>query len=171
MAGIPDQEARFRELVDEDVCLAVWRFSYRLTGNRLDAEDLAQESLARAFLRLHQLRHDHLVKGWLFSIVRSRFIEGRRRKRFDIVGDEFVNLPTEDRSPLGRVVRDFVAKLPPVQREAIELFHFDELSLAETAQVLGVGVNTVKQRLHRARESLKRMLAPNFAAGDLEVLL
>ena len=157
--------------MDPDVCLAVWRFSYRLTQSREDAEDLSQEALARAYLRFHQLRHDHLVKGWLFSIVRTRFIEGTRRKRFDIVGDEFVNLHTEDENPLGRMVREVVRKLPQVQREAIELFHFDELSLAETAAALGVGVNTVKQRLHRARESLKKLLAPNFAAGDLEALL
>jgi RNA polymerase sigma-70 factor (ECF subfamily) len=49
--------------------------------------------------------------------------------------------------------------LPPLQREAIVLFEFEELSLEETAAVVGADIGTVKSRLHRARERLRRSLA------------
>jgi RNA polymerase sigma-70 factor (ECF subfamily) len=50
--------------------------------------------------------------------------------------------------------------LPPLQREALVLFEFEELSLAEIAEVVGADTGTVKARLHRARQRLKRILAP-----------
>ena len=52
MNDAPGREARFRQLVTQDAYAAVWRYCYRLTGNREDAEDLGQESLARAFERI-----------------------------------------------------------------------------------------------------------------------
>lgn len=171
MTVAPDREARFRQLVDQDVYTAVWRYCFRLTGNREDAEDLGQEVLARAFERLDQLRDDSLVKGWLFSIIRTQHIEACRRRRVRTHPGWPAELPAPDGSRDMQVVRDAVRALPGAQRDAIELFHFTGLSLAETATALGLGVNTVKQRLYRARETLKRRLASSFAAGDLEALL
>jgi DNA-directed RNA polymerase specialized sigma24 family protein len=53
-----------------------------------------------------------------------------------------------------------VAALPPLQKEALILFEYEEFSLEEIAQVVGVEVGAVKARLHRARETLRRRLAP-----------
>ena len=171
MTVAPDREARFRQLVDQDVYNAVWRYCFRLTGNREDAEDLGQDALARAFERLDQLRDPGLIKGWLFSIVRTQYIEACRRRRVPVRSGWPGELPAPERSRDMQVVRDAVRVLPRAQRDAIELFHFTGLSLAETSVALGVGVNTVKQRLFRGRETLKRRLASSFAAGDLEALL
>jgi RNA polymerase sigma-70 factor, ECF subfamily len=63
------------------------------------------------------------------------------------------------RDELGKAVRRSVMALPSAQREAIVLFEFEELSLAETAVVLGIEPNAVKARLHRRREMLKKSLA------------
>jgi RNA polymerase sigma-70 factor (ECF subfamily) len=57
-----------------------------------------------------------------------------------------------------------VAALPPLQREALILFEYEGLSLEEIAEAAGVEIGTVKARLHRAREALRRRLAPLFAA-------
>ena len=61
-------------------------------------------------------------------------------------------------------VRSAVEALPPLQREAVVLFEYQEMSLADVAAVCEVDVGTVKSRLHRARERLRRTLAP-FLAG------
>jgi RNA polymerase sigma-70 factor (ECF subfamily) len=62
-------------------------------------------------------------------------------------------------------VRTAVEALPPLQREAVVLFEYQEMSLADIAAVCDVDVGTVKSRLHRARERLRRTLAPLLAAG------
>jgi RNA polymerase sigma-70 factor, ECF subfamily len=61
---------------------------------------------------------------------------------------------------LTTVVQGAISALPPLQREAIVLCEFEELSLGEAAAVVGADVGTVKSRLHRAREGLRRSLAP-----------
>jgi RNA polymerase sigma-70 factor (ECF subfamily) len=67
-------------------------------------------------------------------------------------------------------VRKAVNELPPLQREALILFEYEELSLAEIAEVAGADVGTVKSRLHRARQRLRILLAPYFKEGaDINV--
>jgi hypothetical protein len=58
-----------------------------------------------------------------------------------------------------------IASLPPLQREALVLFEYEELSLAEIGEVVGVDANTVKARLFRAREKLRAKLERYFRAG------
>ena len=62
-------------------------------------------------------------------------------------------------------VRLAVQTLPPLQREAVLLFEYEEMSLADIAAVCETDVGTVKSRLHRARERLRRTLAPFMAGG------
>jgi RNA polymerase sigma-70 factor (ECF subfamily) len=64
-------------------------------------------------------------------------------------------------------VRVAVSELPPLQREAIVLFEYEGLSLAEVASVCETDVGTVKARLHRARGRLRRTLAPYLAAQSV----
>lgn len=61
---------------------------------------------------------------------------------------------------LSSEVQRAVESLPPLQREALVLFEFEELSLAEVAEVVGADIGAVKARLHRARQRLKVVLAP-----------
>jgi RNA polymerase sigma factor (sigma-70 family) len=63
---------------------------------------------------------------------------------------------------LSKVISSAVAMLPTLQREALILFEYEELSLAEVAEIVGADVGTVKGRLHRARHRLKKELAPYF---------
>ena len=63
-------------------------------------------------------------------------------------------------------VRRAVEALPPLQREAVVLFEYQEMSLADIAAACDIDVGTVKSRLHRARERLRRTLAPFLASGQ-----
>jgi len=171
MTDAVKRESRFRELVGQEVYNVVWRYCYRLTGNREDAEDLSQEVLARAYLRLDQLKDADRIKGWLVSIARTLYIDWTRKGRIDTVPVDGRERPVDGYSTDGAAVRQAVTGLPERQRVVIELFHFEELSHSDLAAALKISVNTVKQRLHRGRETLRRRLGPSFSRGDLEALL
>ena len=126
----------------------------------------------RAYLRIGQLKEKSKAKGWLFSIVRTTHIDRLRQAKvrpqasMDETGESLAANYPKIQAELNQAL----AGLPPQQRELIELYHIDDLSLAETAQTLGIRVNTAKQRLFRARGALKRQLGPAFASGELEEL-
>jgi len=69
---------------------------------------------------------------------------------------------------VSEVVRQAIGDLPPLQREALILFEYEELSLAEIAEIAGVDIGTVKSRLYRARQRLKILLAP-YLSKDVEI--
>lgn len=146
---------------------AVFRFLYRLTRRADSAEDLAQETFL-AFLRTPE-RFDGArgsVRTYLFAIARNLALKEYR----DVRGEE----PLEGTEPLaapaarletGVAVAEAVSALVPLQREALILFEYEGLSLEEIAAVVAADVGTVKSRLHRAREALKRTLAPYRKGG------
>ena len=70
---------------------------------------------------------------------------------------------------LAVAVRKAIEELPPLQREALVLFEYEELPLREIAAVVGADVGTVKARLHRARQSLKQKLAPYLKSEEVTV--
>ena len=158
----------FRRLFDQHQA-AVFRFAYRMTGAVDAAEDITQE----CFLRLiEQARFDYTrgpPRQYLYGIARNL-----ARQRWQTLGrqssyddDPDGNAPSFAASlpdaitaaELSEIVQAALALLPPLQREAIMLFELEELSLEETAAVVGADTGTVKSRLHRARERLRRILA------------
>ncbi len=149
----------------------VFRFAYRMLGSVPMAEDVTHD----CFLSL-------LSKPGLFDPSRSslrtylcaaaRNLAYRRMRRMG--REEMVDEMPEDRAAetqpgpleqvltreLGETVKRAVASLPPLQREAVILFEFEELSLADIATAAQTDVGTIKSRLFRARERLRRLLAP-----------
>jgi RNA polymerase sigma-70 factor (ECF subfamily) len=162
----------FRELFEAHHA-AMFRLAYRLTSSVDAAEDITQE----CFLRLmrnpgfNQERGSlrQYLFGMVWNLVRQRWQANSREVLWDEKCDEEAeNDPTPATSlpdpmvsaEVSEVVQAALAALPVLQREAIVLFEFEELSLEETAAVVGSDVGTVKSRLHRARERLRRTLAP-----------
>jgi RNA polymerase sigma-70 factor (ECF subfamily) len=149
---------------------AMFRFAYRLTGVVDAAEDITQE----CFLRLMQRpTFDHergSLRQYLYGIVRNLVRQRLQAKGREVAWDDNVeDDPKSARAAcpdpmvsaeLSAVVQSAISALPPLQREAIVLCEFEELSLDEAAVVVGSDVGTVKSRLHRAREGLRRSLAP-----------
>ena len=147
----------------------MFRFAWRLTGSVATAEDVLQE----CFLALIEGASFDVDRGslraYLFGIARNLALKRIRlaeRESEELEDTEADLDPLEDLLSAERseVVARAVLALPPFQREAIVLFEYEELSLEEIAEVAGIEAGAVKARLHRARETLRRRLAPLIAA-------
>jgi RNA polymerase sigma-70 factor (ECF subfamily) len=147
----------------------VLRLALRLTGNRADAEDLAQEVFVRAVAAGDSLRPDSL-DGWLHRVTTNLFLDQARRRsriRIDAWGDHLEArvrpAPPADlqllTSTLDADVEQALGALAPQVRAVVVLTDLEGLSYAETAAVLRVKVGTVRSRLHRGRAQLRRALA------------
>jgi RNA polymerase sigma-70 factor (ECF subfamily) len=141
---------------------AVFSFAYRLTRRQDVAEDLTQEcflALIRAPDRFNESRGS--LKTYLFSITRNLALKVYR----DQGGEEELaaDPPAIDPSrglEVSVAVAEAVSGLPHLQQEALILFEYEGVSLEEIAQIVSADVGTVKSRLHRARERLRKTLAP-----------
>jgi RNA polymerase sigma-70 factor (ECF subfamily) len=150
---------------------AVFRFAYRLTGSTSAAEDVTHDcflSLIRAPERFDPSRAQ--LRTYLFAAARNLSFKHLRPKGEQLALDELTVEPSgpDADQPLGRLLKEelsaevqkAVTSLPPLQREALVLFEYEELSLAEIALVTGTETGVVKSRLHRARVTLRQLLAP-----------
>ena len=152
---------------------AVFRFAYRLLGSNELAEDVAHDCFLSLLKRPQSFDPARAsLRTYLLAAARNLAMKHFRGRYGEDALDDLATEPPvpERRGPLHRlldeelaeVVRLAIEGLPPLQREALVLFEYEELALSEIAVVTGADVGTVKARLHRARRSLKRQLAPYF---------
>jgi RNA polymerase sigma-70 factor (ECF subfamily) len=170
-AGDPDA---FGLLVSRyyDAC---WRFAYHMLGERADAEDVVQESFLRAYLAIGRYDERDQFRGWLFRILtnqcrNAQTSRGRRTRRF--VQDE-VAVNSAASAP---VMPDFgsedvtlmraLARLDPLQREALLLKYAEGLEYTELSRMTGVGESALKMRVKRGSERLRALLAGQQGRED-----
>jgi RNA polymerase sigma-70 factor (ECF subfamily) len=154
------------------------RYAYRLLGNKTDAEDAVQDALLAAYKHLNQFRGDAQLSTWLTTIVincarmhlrkRSRYIhvsldsrigEERKYPLSDILVDHRPNPEDEcHRSTLNARLMKSAAQLSPTLRKTFHLRYVDNLSVCETARVLGVPIGTVKAQTARARAKVLKSI-------------
>ena len=154
----------------------IFRFVYRLLGSVEAAEDVAHDcflSLIKEPARFDPSRAS--LRTYLYAAARN--LAAKRYHSFgrETAIDELANEPrmAEGSEPIKRVldnelageVERAIADLPPLQREALVLFEYEELSLAEIAAVVGADLGAVKGRLFRAREKLRIRLDRYFRIG------
>jgi RNA polymerase sigma-70 factor (ECF subfamily) len=142
---------------------AVYRFAWRMTNSPAAAEDIAQDSFL-ALLR-HPGRFDGSrgsLRSYLLGVARNlAFKRWRDQYRWEPLEDDAFVAPAVDfGAGLDAAVGAAVRALPPLQREALILAEYEEMSLEEIAAAVAAEVGTVKSRLHRARENLRAALAP-----------
>jgi RNA polymerase sigma-70 factor (sigma-E family) len=144
---------------------ALLRTAYLLTGNHQDAEDLVQTALLKAVPRWRKVReHEPYVRRILVHESISRW---RRRRWRETSTETLPELPAAADDVDGRLVlRRALAQLAPRQRAVIVLRYFDDLTEAQTAELLGISVGTVKSQ---ARDALARLrtLVPDLDAHDV----
>lgn len=153
-------EQEFFPLLD-----AVYAFSYRLTGDRTQAEDLAQETYMKAWRFIERYQADTNAKAWLFRICRNAFInEWRSRKaqpRTRDIEDPALRMLPVAESPrnerMGDEVMGAIHGLSENFRTVI-LLDLEDFRYEEIAAILDVPIGTVRSRLHRARTILAKKL-------------
>lgn len=154
----------------------VFRFGLKMCGSEDDAKDVLQETLIAAARTVHGFRGASSVSTWLYSIARSFCIKTRRTSKFapghieslDSDGNPAAWVPDLARGPeenvAGRQVQETlnaaIADLDPSYREVLVLRDVEGLSAAEVAEVMGLSVEAVKSRLHRARVAVRERVAP-----------
>jgi RNA polymerase sigma-70 factor, ECF subfamily len=143
---------------------AVYRFAWRMTNSAEQAEDVTQE----VFLALLQRPAGYNsalgdLRGFLFGIARNQLRKRwRDAGRWTELEDGAFVIPPEnfERGEIASTVAASIHALPPLQREVLVLAEYEDLSLEEIARAVDAEVGTVKSRLFRARENLRRSLAP-----------
>jgi RNA polymerase sigma-70 factor (ECF subfamily) len=143
---------------------AVFRFAWRMSSSAAAAEDITQD----VFLALlgRPERFDPArgsLRAFLIGIARNLALKRwRAEERWEALDDEqFVAPPLNiEQSEIGELVGRAVRSLPPLQREVVILSEYEELSLADIAGIVDAEIGTVKSRLHRARENLRKLLTP-----------
>ncbi len=139
------------------------RYLRGLTGHRQLAEDLLHDTFVQAMRGLEQLRRANSPRAWLFSIARHLGLNALRRRRTVVSLSETATAAPTTAGPDAKLerVREAIARLPAVHREALQLRLHVGLSYEEIAEVLGVPVGTVRSRLHNAVRSLRQQLNPD----------
>jgi RNA polymerase sigma-70 factor (ECF subfamily) len=136
------------------------RYARALTGDAVLADDLVQDTLARAIEKFALWRAGSDLRAWLFSVMHNTFVN-QLRARHATESLESDDLEARPRLPDGVLIdlEKCLRGLPAEQREIILLVGLEEMSYAEAAQALGVPQGTVMSRLSRARTRLAALMA------------
>ncbi len=165
-AVLQGETGAFEELLtryQKMVAGIAWRFGFR----REDIEDIVSEVFIKAYRNLGRYRPDHPFSTWLYRLAANHTVDHTRRARKERGRTELPEqLPDGGPGPrreleLGErasLVRTAVSELKPHYREAILAVYVEGLKVEQAARVLGVPEGTVKTRLMRGREALRKVL-------------
>jgi RNA polymerase sigma-70 factor (ECF subfamily) len=183
-AGLTDTEIISRVLKGEQQLFAglveryqnyVFTLVLRFTDNREDAEELSQDIFVKAYRSLADFRGDSKFSTWLYTIVRTSCITFLRKKKLDTTSIDnektFIQLENRESGFKANIieqksrqamVNEAIKLLSPDDAQIITLFYKAEQSLEEIGNVIGADPNTVKVKLHRARQRLKEKMEKYF---------
>lgn len=154
----------------------LYQVCYRMLGNKQESEDIAQEAFVRAYMNLHTFDQKRKFSTWLYRIATNLCIDRIRKKKPDyyldaeVTGTEGLDLysqiASEDQLPeetleqmeLQDRIQYEIGRLPDKYRTVVVLKYIEELSLQEISEILDMPLGTVKTRIHRGREALRKQL-------------
>ena len=152
-----DEAKRLVELIPR-----LRRYARALVGERASADDLVQDTLERAWAKLHLYRRGTDLRAWLFTVMHNVHVNRVRATRpVDPLEEEMPELAQRGTQADALLVRDLdraIARLPADQRAVLLLVTLEEMSYEEVATTLGIPIGTVMSRLSRAREKLRAMM-------------
>ncbi|MFQ5650100.1 MAG: RNA polymerase sigma factor [bacterium] len=173
--AIDGDEAAYKQLL-ESYRGAIFNLLYKMVRNKEETEDLVQEAFMKAFNALPSFNEDYAFSTWLYKIAINNCIDHMRRKKLKTYS---INKPVQSKD--GELDREFpdtsmspdkhvlseertqlietaIDELPENYKIAIILRHTQEKSYEEIAEILNIPLGTVKARIFRAREMLKKKL-------------
>lgn len=155
----------------------VFQLCFRMLGNRHEVEDMAQEAFVRAYVNIHSFNTQMKFSTWLYRIATNLCIDRIRKKKPDyyldaeIAGtdglDMYSQVAADTQKPedevesleLQETIQREILKLPEKYRSVIVLKYIEELSLKEISEILDMPIGTIKTRIHRGREALRKQLS------------
>ena len=175
----PEAKQRFHDLI-WPYMPAVLRVALILTGNDADAEDLAQETLMKAFRSIDALRDETGTKSWLMTILRNTRVDRFRSEasrpnqvsledlKAETAAPEFVADSDGNHADVQGILDSFsdaqviqcLQQLPEEIRWTLLLVDVEQLGQVEAAEIMQVPVGTVKSRAHRGRAILRQSMLP-----------
>ncbi|MHB2154565.1 sigma-70 family RNA polymerase sigma factor [Calditrichota bacterium GD2] len=153
---------------------AVFNIILRMVHNRQEAEDLTQETFIKAYNSINSFNEEYAFSTWLFKIATNHCIDFFRKRKLvtysmdepikykdDEIAHEYADSdPTVDKKMVdgekSNIIKQAIEQLPDKYRMAIILRHHEEKSYEEIAEILNLPLGTVKARIFRAREMLKK---------------
>lgn len=144
----------------------LYRVAYAWCHDPHLADDIVQETLAKALRNARQLKDIDAFDGWMFSILNNCWRDVFRRRHPTVDLEELSDLPSPNASPEEDCVandtiakvRKAIAELPMGQRQVVTLIDLEQFTYGEAAQALAIPIGTVMSRLCRAREALRTRL-------------
>ena len=151
------------------------RYARALTGARDAADDLVQDTLERAWTKLHLWRGGSDLRAWLFTIMHNVHVNQVRSRRAAMLplDEEMADAPVRAVQSDLLEVRDIdtaLQRLPLEQRQVLLLVALEHMSYQEAADALAIPIGTVMSRLSRGRERLRSLLAGAEPAATLKVV-
>jgi len=165
--GLDVQNIDFKEFFDEHVAL-VWRLLRAMGVPEAHVPDATQEVFLVAHAKLGEFEGRSKMSTWMYAITYRVGANARRRYRrearhLDVEDLPLVSPDAPERTLMGKqtaeIVLGFLSKLEVGMRDVFVLRFLEERSLAETAEVLGIGINTVSSRVRLLRAGLERALS------------
>ncbi len=163
--ALTDRDA-FSELVSR-YADRIFNLAYRMTGNRTEAEDMAQDAFLRAYRGLASFKPGNPFGAWLYRIAVNVCLSQRRQNNPAVEPiDENEAADTTaavddvvERRQVQATVQQAILSLPPMYRAVVILYHLEDRSYEDIATMLDLPINTVRTHLHRGRAMLRERLA------------
>jgi len=151
------------DILIEGLAEDLYRFACWICRDRVQAEELVQETYLRAWKSIDSLRDAASAKAWLFTILRREYARQFERKRLQVQDvDDMGELPAGkigfDTSTEAFVLRQALARLPEDYREPLVLQVLGGFSCDEIAETLGISSSAVMTRLFRSRKQMRELL-------------
>ena len=175
------EQAGFAQLVHRYQSY-VFTLVLRFTDNREDAEEISQDVFVKAYRSLADFRGDAKFSTWLYTIVRTSCITFLRKKRLETTSldNERTSMQVESRQSgftanaieqksKHAMVNAAIRMLSPDDSQILTLFYKGEQSLEEIGRVMRLDPNTIKVKLHRARNRLKEKMEKHFSYAVREL--
>lgn len=173
---IKDGDVASFELLIKDYQVYAYNIAYRMMGNEEDAKDAAQEALIKVYKSIHKFKETSSFSTWLYRIVMNTCKDELKKRKEKVlsldkemetddgtmsreIGDESLN-PSKivERNEVSHVVQEAINTLPDANKMVIVLRDIQGLSYEEISQVIKEPVGTVKSRISRGRNQLKKIL-------------
>lgn len=136
----------------------MYRVAYRILQNQEDAKDAVGEAIVKAYEKIDLLRNEDKLEAWIMQIVLNVSKNMRIKRSREVYGETEKILKQREVWDYHDELWDIIEKMPPKYGDVLHLFYYEEYTMDEISEILDVPVGTVKSRLNRGKERLKKLL-------------